>query len=47
MNGWKCKDWIKIYNKADWFCNSVCPFGRNDFGISCKIDKKELLKKVV
>ena len=45
IEGWKCPEWIWRYNKLDWFCTAICPFGRNDFGVSCKKDQEKMVLK--
>ena len=46
IEGWKCPEWIWRYNSLDWFCSTICPFGRNDSCVSCKQDQQMMLDKL-
>lgn len=46
LEGWKCSEWIWRYNTFNWFCKTICPFGRNETGISCKQDQQMIISKL-
>ena len=51
VKGWKCGDWLwRPMSMTQWFCESVCPFGRNGYDtkfFNCKKEREALLKSII